>query len=183
MKIPGNSTTRLILLSPIIAAAAMSFSPVSVIANALRLNRVKLRANTTRHARKDTNETGKNTLVAQPNKTCLLRVPRDCGILSMDRTSSPYRPLSGLDSAHRPACFYTAPCTAGTVLMATTVATTSPTMTKSSGGRDMLNTKLVSWALGIFAAISFLVCVIYGLVTPQSLRMSGFLEQVLPAFE
>jgi len=47
----------------------------------------------------------------------------------------------------------------------------------------MLNTKLVSWALGIFAAISFLICVIYGLVTPQSLRMSGFLEQVLPAFE
>lgn len=47
----------------------------------------------------------------------------------------------------------------------------------------MLNTKLVSWSLGIFAAISFLICVIYGLVTPQSLRMSGFLEQVLPAFE
>jgi len=47
----------------------------------------------------------------------------------------------------------------------------------------MLNTKLVSWALGIFAAISFVLCVIYGLVTPQSLHMHAFLEQVLPAFK
>jgi len=46
----------------------------------------------------------------------------------------------------------------------------------------MLNTKLVSWALGIFAAISFVLCVIYGLVTPQSLHMHALLEQVLPAF-
>ena len=47
----------------------------------------------------------------------------------------------------------------------------------------MLNTKVVAWALGIWAAISFVLCVIYGLVTPQSLRMSGFLEMVLPAFK
>ena len=47
----------------------------------------------------------------------------------------------------------------------------------------MLNTKLVSWALGFFAAISFVLCVIYGLVTPQSLHMHVFLEQVLPAFK
>jgi len=47
----------------------------------------------------------------------------------------------------------------------------------------MLNTKLVTWALGIFAAITFVICVIWGLVTPQSLHMSAFLEQVLPAFK
>jgi len=47
----------------------------------------------------------------------------------------------------------------------------------------MLNTKLVTWALGIWAAISFVVCVIYGLVTPQSLHMGEFLEMVLPAFK
>lgn len=47
----------------------------------------------------------------------------------------------------------------------------------------MLNTKLVTWALGIWAAISFVVCVIYGLVAPQGLHMGEFLEMVLPAFK
>ncbi len=47
----------------------------------------------------------------------------------------------------------------------------------------MLNTKLVSWVLGMFAAVSFVLCVVYGLVTPQSLHMHTFLEQVLPAFK
>ncbi|HEA53118.1 hypothetical protein LCGC14_1287370 [marine sediment metagenome] len=47
----------------------------------------------------------------------------------------------------------------------------------------MLNTKLVTWTLGIWASITFVVCVIYGLVTPQSLHMSGLLEQLLPAFK
>lgn len=47
----------------------------------------------------------------------------------------------------------------------------------------MLNTKLVTWALGLFTAVTFVVCVIYGLVTPQSLRMSEFLEMMLPAFK
>ena len=47
----------------------------------------------------------------------------------------------------------------------------------------MLDIKLVSWALGLFAAVTFIVCVIYGLVTPQSLHMHAFLEQVLPAFK
>tara|TARA_R110001592_G_scaffold359498_1_gene666236 strand:+ start:1151 stop:1423 length:273 start_codon:yes stop_codon:yes gene_type:complete len=48
---------------------------------------------------------------------------------------------------------------------------------------NMLNIKLVSWSLGIFSALSFVLCVIYGLVTPQSLHMHSFLEQVLPAFK
>ena len=47
----------------------------------------------------------------------------------------------------------------------------------------MLNTKLVTWALGIWGAITFIVCVVYGLVTPQSLHMHEFLELVLPAFK
>ena len=47
----------------------------------------------------------------------------------------------------------------------------------------MLNIKVVTWSLGIFTAISFVVCVIYGLIVPASLHMSSFLEMVLPAFK
>lgn len=47
----------------------------------------------------------------------------------------------------------------------------------------MINIRLVSWALGISAAISFVVCVAYGLIVPESLHNRAFLEQVLPAFK
>lgn len=47
----------------------------------------------------------------------------------------------------------------------------------------MLNIKVVSWSLGIFTAISFILCVIYGLIVPQSLHAYQFLEAVLPAFK
>ena len=47
----------------------------------------------------------------------------------------------------------------------------------------MLNIKVVSWSLGIFTALSFVLCVIYGLIVPQSLHMYQFLEAVLPAFK
>ncbi|NNE97604.1 MAG: hypothetical protein HKN25_01150 [Pyrinomonadaceae bacterium] len=47
----------------------------------------------------------------------------------------------------------------------------------------MLNIKVVSWSLGIFAAISFVLCVLYGLITPESIHMHEFLEMALPAFK
>ena len=47
----------------------------------------------------------------------------------------------------------------------------------------MINTKVVTWALALWTAITFVVCVIYGLVTPRSLHMAEILEQVLPAFK
>lgn len=47
----------------------------------------------------------------------------------------------------------------------------------------MLNIKIVSWSLGIFTAVSFIVCVIYGLIVPQSSHVYQFLEAVLPAFK
>ena len=46
----------------------------------------------------------------------------------------------------------------------------------------MLNIKIVSWSLGICTAISFVLCVIYGLIVPPSLHMASALEAVLPAF-
>lgn len=46
----------------------------------------------------------------------------------------------------------------------------------------MLDTRVVTWSLGLFAAVSFLVCVAYGLVAPQALHMHAFLETVLPGF-
>ena len=50
------------------------------------------------------------------------------------------------------------------------------------GVRVMLNLKVVTWSLGIFAAVSFVLCVIYGLVVPNSLHSVQALEAVLPAF-
>ncbi len=46
----------------------------------------------------------------------------------------------------------------------------------------MLDTRTVTWALGTFTAVSFVLCVVYGLVTPESIHMHQFLELVLPAF-
>lgn len=46
----------------------------------------------------------------------------------------------------------------------------------------MLNVKVVTWSLGIFGAVTFLVCMLYGLVAPESLHMTAWLEQVLPGF-
>lgn len=44
----------------------------------------------------------------------------------------------------------------------------------------MLNTKLASWALGIWASITFVLRVIFGQVTPQSMRMGKFIEMLKP---
>jgi hypothetical protein len=47
----------------------------------------------------------------------------------------------------------------------------------------VLNTRLVTWALSLWTAVTFVVCVIYGLVTPEALGMQQFLEMALPAFK
>ncbi len=46
----------------------------------------------------------------------------------------------------------------------------------------MLNTKVLAWSLGLFLLVSYLLCVVYGLVTPEILHMHEFLETVLPGF-
>lgn len=47
----------------------------------------------------------------------------------------------------------------------------------------MLNIKVVSWSLGTFSAISFVLCVLYGLIVPARLHAYQFLEAALPAFQ
>lgn len=47
----------------------------------------------------------------------------------------------------------------------------------------MLNLKVVTWSLALFGAVTFIVCVSYGLVVPESLHMTSFLEAALPGFE
>jgi 2TM family of unknown function (DUF5676) len=47
----------------------------------------------------------------------------------------------------------------------------------------MLNTKVMTWSLASFVAVSYLTCILYGLIVPETLHMTGFLGQVLPGFE
>ncbi len=47
----------------------------------------------------------------------------------------------------------------------------------------MFNLKVWLWSLGLASAVSFVLCVVWGLVTPESLHMHPFLEAVLPGFE
>ena len=51
------------------------------------------------------------------------------------------------------------------------------------GGVAMLNIKVWTWALASWAAISFVVCVLWGAVTPNALHMHTFLESILPGFQ
>ena len=46
----------------------------------------------------------------------------------------------------------------------------------------MLNIKVVTWSLAIWSAFTFVFCVVYGMVTPASVHMTAFLEQLLPGF-
>lgn len=45
-----------------------------------------------------------------------------------------------------------------------------------------LDWKPVTWALGLFAAVTFVVCVAYGLLVPKAFHMVQLLEITLPGF-
>jgi len=47
----------------------------------------------------------------------------------------------------------------------------------------MLVLRVVCLSLGLWAAVSFVVCVGWGLIVPENLHMHAFLELVLPQFE
>lgn len=47
----------------------------------------------------------------------------------------------------------------------------------------MLNIRVVTWSLSTFLLFSYLVCIFYGLVVPEGLHMTMFLEATLPGFK
>ena len=47
----------------------------------------------------------------------------------------------------------------------------------------MLNIRVVTWSLAISSALSYVLCIVYGLVIPGSIHMVAFLQQVLTWFE
>jgi uncharacterized protein DUF5676 len=47
----------------------------------------------------------------------------------------------------------------------------------------MLNWKVVTKSLSLFAAISFVLCVGYGLIAPPALHAGWLLESLLPGFK
>ena len=46
-----------------------------------------------------------------------------------------------------------------------------------------LNWKIMTWSVGLFCAVSFVLCVLYGLVVPQAWHLTQFLEITLPGFK
>jgi len=46
-----------------------------------------------------------------------------------------------------------------------------------------LNLLIVTWSLAIFSSVTFIVCVVYGLITPESLHMHEFLEILFAGFK
>jgi hypothetical protein len=57
------------------------------------------------------------------------------------------------------------------------------TSTKRGVIMHLLNWKLMTWSLGVFAALTFVVCVVYGLLVPKAFHMTQFLEITLPGFQ
>lgn len=46
----------------------------------------------------------------------------------------------------------------------------------------MLNIKVVTWSLALFGVVTYLVCIVYGLIVPEPFHMTTFLETVFPGF-
>jgi hypothetical protein len=45
-----------------------------------------------------------------------------------------------------------------------------------------LNWKVLTWSLGLFSAVTFVLCVVYGLLVPKTFHMVQLLEITLPGF-
>lgn len=42
---------------------------------------------------------------------------------------------------------------------------------------------IVTWSLAIFSSVTYLTCILYGLIAPESLHMHQFLEILLPGYK
>jgi hypothetical protein len=56
------------------------------------------------------------------------------------------------------------------------------TVTDAGGANGQAQHQVVTWSLGIFAEFSYLICVLYGLLVPETMHMTQFLEIALPGF-
>ena len=45
-----------------------------------------------------------------------------------------------------------------------------------------LSLKVMTWSGGLFGAVTFVACVVYGLIVPAAFHASPLLEQLLPGF-
>ena len=45
-----------------------------------------------------------------------------------------------------------------------------------------LNIRVATWSLAVFATVTYLVCIVYGLIVPASFHMTQFLEITHPGF-
>jgi hypothetical protein len=48
---------------------------------------------------------------------------------------------------------------------------------------NQLNIRVLTWSLATFTLFTYLVCVVYGLIVPESFHMVQFLEIALPGFK
>lgn len=48
---------------------------------------------------------------------------------------------------------------------------------------SQLNIRVLTWSLATFTLFTYLVCVAYGLIVPESFHMVQFLEIALPGFK
>ena len=45
-----------------------------------------------------------------------------------------------------------------------------------------LSIKVMTWSLGLYTAVTYVLCVLYGLVAPKGLHATQLLEWMLPGF-
>jgi len=57
------------------------------------------------------------------------------------------------------------------------------TSTKRGVIMHLLHWKPMTWSLGVFAACTFVLCIVYGLLVPKAFHMTQLLEIALPGFQ